>query len=256
MALKELPALRVWARVLTIGLALESTTLACSAALPEIDLPFPNTNATAEETVIDTMVIPGSGVADGNESGNSVIDVDGDATLTLANYSRETICQVYISPTTDYSWNDDWLDGQEIGPGGAHAFTVAEGAYDLQATGCDGDEIDLVWDAFLTDDSTWRITDADVAEARAGGSNIPGDATLTLVNNSGRTICYVYISPVIDTYWNDNWLGRREMIAPGESYVFSVASDDYDLRAADCDHNEIDVVWGMSVSDGQVWTIP
>jgi hypothetical protein len=233
-------------------LVLACVTLACSVSLPEWVAepapPGPSPATTSDSSGGDT-------VRDVEEEGGDTAIAD--AILTLANHSSVAICQVFISSVTDDSWNDDWLGGQPIEPGDTHTFLVASGRYDLQATDCSGGELDIVWDTFISGSRTWQITDADVAGGGLGGGGVAGaDATLTLVNDSGRTICYVYISPVTDEYWNDNWLGPRETIAPGESCAFPVLSGDYDLRADDCDHHQIDVVWGMSVTDSQTWTVP
>jgi hypothetical protein len=207
----------------------------------------------------ETWAITGTAVDYNGEDDETDSDgvAGGDATLTLTNHSSEPICQVYISPTTDDSWNDDWLGGQTIAPGSSHTFSVTSGRYDLQASDCSGEQLDVVWDTFIRDSQVWWVTDADIDDGSDdGGGMTGGDATLTLTNNSGRTICQVYISPVTDAYWNDNWLGPGETIPTGGSYNFSVVSGDYDLRADDCDNNELDIVWGMTITGSQNWTVP
>lgn len=85
-----------------------------------------------------------------------------------------------------------------------------------------------------------------------GGSS----GNLTLVNNSGTTVCYVYISPVTDTTWGDDWLGSSETISNGSSRGFTVAPGDYDLRADDCNHNVLDDTRGVRIgSSNTTWTV-
>lgn len=80
--------------------------------------------------------------------------------------------------------------------------------------------------------------------------------SITLVNNSDETICYVYISPTTSDEWGEDWLGSTEVIDPGDQRVFNVEPGVYDLLATDCDDNEIDIEWEMEVRGPVVWNIP
>lgn len=242
-------------RLLAASIVLACVMLACGINLP--DTISPGQNPEPVVVIPSSDPTPGPDGPDSEEERNDSIPAAADAALVLANHSSEPICQVFISPTTDDSWNDDWLGGQVIEPGGTYTFSVASGRYDLQASDCSGGELDVVWDTLISGSRDWWITDGDAADdGTGGGGAVAGDATLTLVNNSGRTLCYVYISPTTDDYWNDNWLGPGEIVAPGESHAFSVLSGDYDLRADDCDHNQVDVVWAMPVTGSQTWQVP
>jgi hypothetical protein len=94
-----------------------------------------------------------------------------------------------------------------------------------------------------------------------GGGGSTGGGTgpsLTLNNNSGTTICVVYISPTTDQYWNTqgNRLGSST-ISAGSSYTFTgFAAGDYDLRADDCSGNEVDIEWGVSITGPTTWNVP
>lgn len=83
-----------------------------------------------------------------------------------------------------------------------------------------------------------------------------GGGNVTLINNSGETVCFVYISPVEDDMWGDDWLGDVETISNGDQRGFDVPDGDYDLRADDCDHNELDVEWGVTISGNYTWRVP
>lgn len=88
------------------------------------------------------------------------------------------------------------------------------------------------------------------------GATSGGSGNLTLVNNSGTTVCYVYISPTSDTTWGDDWLGSSETISNGSSRSFTVTPGDYDLRADDCNHNVLDDTRGVRIgSSSTTWTI-
>jgi hypothetical protein len=90
-----------------------------------------------------------------------------------------------------------------------------------------------------------------------GGGGGGGSGNVTLVNNSGETVCFVYISPVTDDMWGDDWLGAVETISSGSSRSFDVpGGQNYDMRADDCDHNELSVVWDVNISGGYTWNVP
>jgi len=86
-------------------------------------------------------------------------------------------------------------------------------------------------------------------------SDTGGGATVEVVNDSDMTICYVFISPSEATEWGDDWLGSEEVIAPGESRVFEMEPDIYDLLLQDCDGNDIEVLWEQNLTGDQVWTV-
>ncbi len=86
-----------------------------------------------------------------------------------------------------------------------------------------------------------------------------GSATVTLVNNSGVTVWFVYISPVTDTsrYTSGDRLGT-DTIPSGMSYTFLVPAGDYDLLAEDSGHSTLDTEWGVHLTGGSTytWNVP
>ena len=80
--------------------------------------------------------------------------------------------------------------------------------------------------------------------------------SITLVNNSDETICYVYISPSTSDEWGEDWLGTTEVVGPGEQRTFEVDPGTYDLLATDSDDNELAVEWEVEVTQPVVWTVP
>lgn len=83
----------------------------------------------------------------------------------------------------------------------------------------------------------------------------PKVVELTLVNDSGLPVCYVYISSVQSDEWGENWLAQDEVVRSGGSRVFQVEGGDYDLRAEDCDGNLVDVQNGAQITAGVTWTL-
>lgn len=85
-------------------------------------------------------------------------------------------------------------------------------------------------------------------------TNEPSLPTITLNNQSSQTVCYVYISPVTDEYWGNDWLGASEVIRPGGSRLFKVDAGRYDLRAEDCERSALSVQWDVNIETGHHYT--
>ena len=93
-----------------------------------------------------------------------------------------------------------------------------------------------------------------------GGTSGPSEpsssgTTLTLVNDSSATVCYVYISPTTDDSWGDDQLGDTETISPGSQRTFNLTPGTYDLRADDCSNNTLDTQWEVEINGNIDWTL-
>lgn len=89
-----------------------------------------------------------------------------------------------------------------------------------------------------------------------GGGGSAGPGVFRLNNQSGQTICFVYISPTTSSEWGSDWLGATEVVENGHTRDFNVAAGDYDLRADTCDGTAIAEVYGITVaSSGYTWTV-
>ena len=67
-----------------------------------------------------------------------------------------------------------------------------------------------------------------------GGNAAVQNYSLTIINNSSNTVCFVYISPSSSEFWGDDWLGATEVIMSGASRTFNVPQGEYDFKADDC----------------------
>jgi len=71
-----------------------------------------------------------------------------------------------------------------------------------------------------------------------GDSLEPVEVTFT---NTGaaQAICYLYIAPDVTPFWGTDWLDPDDIVEPGESVVYYLPPDLYDLRGDDCDGNTL-----------------
>lgn len=72
------------------------------------------------------------------------------------------------------------------------------------------------------------------------GQRTSGASTLRVVNNSGSTIWYLYVSPSSSSIWGNDQLGAN-VISPGESFrVTNIPCGvQYDLRAEGSGHGTL-----------------
>ncbi len=72
--------------------------------------------------------------------------------------------------------------------------------------------------------------------------------SLTINNESPIEVCYVFISPVDNDNWGDDWLDIESVISPGTSMTFDVPAGAHDFLAETCDEATLVTGWDL-VSD-------
>jgi hypothetical protein len=83
----------------------------------------------------------------------------GVASLEIVNESPDTIVFLYISPTEDTSWGDDWLGEDVIGPGESYTVPgISLDTYDIQAADADDNSIENVYSVELRGERSWDVT--------------------------------------------------------------------------------------------------
>jgi len=75
-----------------------------------------------------------------------------------------------------------------------------------------------------------------------------GEFSLTINNQSPYDVCYIFISPVDNDNWGDDWLGLEDVIAPGETMTFDVPEGAHDFLAETCEEATLATGWDL-VSD-------
>lgn len=89
-----------------------------------------------------------------------------------------------------------------------------------------------------------------------GGSTTTSGPSVTVINDSSEAICYLYISLSSEDTWGDDRLGSAEVLGTGDSKTVSLSAGTYDMLATDCDDNEIDSEWEVTVgSSGYTWRV-
>ncbi len=84
----------------------------------------------------------------------------------------------------------------------------------------------------------------------------PASATLILHNNTGSTVCYVYISEASQPTWGDDQLAPGEVVGAGSTRTWTITPGTYDLKAEDCSHNILDTEWSVNLVGTYHWYVP
>lgn len=167
----------------------------------------------------------------------------GGPSVTVVNATEGDVCDVFISPVTESTWGDSVNSGR-IGPGESQTFDVDAGDYDLRADDCNGDTLVEQYAAKITTAGlTWTLSDTE-------------GVTLTLVNNSSQTICYVYFSPTDAEDWGPDQLDSDQVLPAGQSVDFQgITPGMYDLRVEACDTEDAVEDYGLDLSGDFEYTI-
>ncbi|MBP7928849.1 MAG: trypsin-like peptidase domain-containing protein [Acidimicrobiia bacterium] len=171
-----------------------------------------------------------------------------ESTLTLTNDSSSVWCYIYVSPSTANNWGTDDLGSDEvIDEGGQYRVELAAGEYDVKAKDCELN--DLFEKTAVKVDGDTEVT---IGADEIGEFDRSGDlAEVTVENSSGEVVCHVQISPTSDETWGSDWLDSEEVLPDGESRSFRLEGGEYDMRALDCDQEELWVEEAVEI-DGEL----
>ncbi|NOQ23078.1 MAG: hypothetical protein GQ565_10590 [Candidatus Aegiribacteria sp.] len=165
------------------------------------------------------------------------------------------IWYIYISPTYNDSWGNDWLDDDEIlRSGKSVTFSVSNDVYDIRIVDEDDDEY-IRRGVDISGYYEWCVTLDDLGEYNAGsssgGDTVYGNTPVTIYNDTGGyDIHYIHANPSDYSDWGDDRLGS-EILYSGDEYTFWVEGGDYyDIQCEDEDGDTY-TFWEMWIgSDG------
>ena len=176
---------------------------------------------------------------------------EGNVTLELINQSCTTICRIYLGrPSCDDFGNDLLQDGQERIPHGtSYSLQIPPGIYDLLIEDCTETGYQMT-NLKLRDNTSWTFSQEGMDPGEAC------EASLTVVNESSKPVCHMWIAgPQSDSFGN-NWLENDETIPVGTSMTFTIIPGNYDVKAEDCDFNQLGIELDKPILDHQTWIIP
>lgn len=95
-----------------------------------------------------------------------------------------------------------------------------------------------------------------LSDDSSSGDSSTGVASLRVVNNSGTTIYYLYVSPSSSELWGNDQLGSS-VISSGSSFtVNNIPAGTYDFRATNSSgYNVYEIGYYMGPGTSHTWTI-
>jgi len=165
--------------------------------------------------------------------------------ITIVNNTGYTVYYVYVSQTASDNWGSDRLDSNETLPNGqAVSITLpyplnVVNRYDIKLEDSDGDTYTKM-NVQVTANSAIVFTFDDFDEPV-----IYDGPPVTIVNNTGYTVYYVYISQTASDSWGSDRLGSNETLENGSSVSLNLP---YQLNVV----NRYDIM--LKDSDGDTYT--
>lgn len=167
--------------------------------------------------------------------------------FTFENQSCISICGLWVTPRSCEDWGIDILPGN-LHPGQSFTLPLPPGRYDIDVEDCTGTE--FIFDRQrLTEDYTFTVSGDEADSAAQCGTSI------TVVNNSDRPICHMWIADEDSQSFGYNWLAD-EQIPAGRWRTFIVPAGQYDLKAEDCDFGYMLTEMEVEIRGDFTWTVP
>jgi serine/threonine-protein kinase len=168
-----------------------------------------------------------------------------DGSFFFGNEGDSAVCSLFVAPSAEEDWGDDWLGGAPLFPGEAYEFVGESGLYDFFAISCD-DEI--VLEEFQIELLAGTAIEIPMFFATGASESAEDFAVIVFINETGGDICWLYAIPSVgDFEENIIELYGLEAMAAGETLEYEVeANVDHDILAYDCDGAPISEEVGLS----------
>ena len=160
--------------------------------------------------------------------------------ITIVNNTGYDVYYAFIVQTAAESWGDDYLDST-LKNGESFTITLPFpiniiNRYDIQLIDLDGDFY-TKWDVLVTPDAKVVFTFDDYSYTEAPQYFGP---PVTIVNNTGYLVWWVYICSSSDTEWGQERLGSNNILYNSESVTLNLpyltdAVNRYDIQLVDSD---------------------
>ncbi|NVK27153.1 MAG: hypothetical protein HWE14_03860 [Flavobacteriia bacterium] len=173
---------------------------------------------------------------DEESSTSSTTSSSGTARLTFYNESGWDIRYIYASPSSSTSWGTDHLGSDILENNSSFSFSLTNGEYDFKFIDEDGDEC-ILENIEISGNQTVSISREKWLDCLFPDESTASVHQITLVNNSGWDITYVYASLSSDTNWGTDHLGSN-ILADGNRVTLSLPAGTYDFKMIDEDGDE------------------
>jgi hypothetical protein len=166
--------------------------------------------------------------------------------VTIVNNTGYTVYYMYISQSATSSWEEDVLHDSVLPNGESYRVRLlyplnVTNRYDIRLKDSDGDTY-TKWNVLITPDSriVFTLSDIDIRSSTQTQTQTSSDLpVVTIVNNTGYMVYWVYISQTATDKWEEDVMGD-DVLPDGNSvrvkllYPLNVVNR-YDVRLKDSD---------------------
>jgi hypothetical protein len=161
--------------------------------------------------------------------------------MEVVNNTGTEIAYLFVSPGDSSEWGPDLLDSESfLEPSDSHEFMISydgsSGKFDIMLVTIDGESY-TKFNQTISSKSR-RVT---IAKSDYDGKNELEMASVTLYNNTGFELYYLFFSPEDSSVWGPDILRSNVTLEDGDSYSFYVpvsSAVTYNVRAIDEDDDE------------------
>ena len=180
--------------------------------------------------------------------------------VTITNNTGYTFRYLYVSSNNSSNWEEDVLGRKVLESGNSFKVTLPEnGVYDFKGVDTDDDDY-YKWNIMIRGNTSVSFTmsdyDSDNASSSSSSSSSTtrsssssGNTSVTVVNDTGYTIYYLYISRDDTSDWEEDVLGD-DVLRSGENVRVTLPGPGvWDFKAIDKDDDDY-YKMGQSISRG------
>ena len=165
--------------------------------------------------------------------------------IKITNNTGKSIYDVYISLSSSGTWGVNQLGSGTISNGSTHTFiNVPTGTYDVKVVLSDG-TVKYHYGFTVYAGVTTTVTFSAPA---------PTNGSVKILNHSGQTIYYAYISPTSSSTWGNDQLGSSVIANNASFTITNIPAGQYDFKAVLAD-NTARYLYNFTVSAGSTFTI-
>jgi hypothetical protein len=176
-------------------------------------------------------------------------------TVRIVNNTGYTVYYVYISQIATDDWEEDVLgddvltDGHSVNISLKYPLDVTN-RYDIKLEDEDGDTY-TKWDVLISQGSTVEFTIGDLDVSSASDQSSTVSPVVHIINNTGYTVYYVYVSQSSADDWHEDVL-EEDVLLDGQSVGVTLAYpldvvNRYDIKLEDEDGDTY-TKWDLLIS--------
>ena len=163
--------------------------------------------------------------------------------ITVVNSTGYTGWYLYISPNSDENWGPDRLGSDVLLSGRSVTLqdipASANNRYDLRLVDSDDDSYTR-WNVQILPNQTVEFTFSDIDSGSRETLISYNGPPVTIVNNTGYTVYFLYISPATSDSWGEDRLASDQVLYSGQTVSVNLpqplsVTNKYDIMLEDSD---------------------